>query len=252
MNDRRKRVSMSADVRVVIPFPTERARVRRLVSLPELQDLRLRGPAPGEALALRFEDIGARTIAVDKAVSDGKEGPTKTGRARSAPLAPALREVVEHWKHLRAPPGDHELFFPARRSGLWSRSEFNNWRNRVWKPVLQGLASLPTLVSLAAARPYDCRASFVSLQLRAGASPLEVAQWAGHSPAVMFRHYAHVIDELVGEPILPVDEQILRARRVVEAKEKEELDRLVADLLEHPTVTEPGQEQAATILYQPN
>ena len=36
------------------------------------------GLRPGEALGLTFGDIGRRTIAVDKAVADGKERPTKT------------------------------------------------------------------------------------------------------------------------------------------------------------------------------
>jgi hypothetical protein len=31
----------------------------------------------------------------------------------------------------------------------------------------------------------------------------------------MFKHYAYVIDELVGEPILPADDQIMRAREAV-------------------------------------
>ena len=51
----------------------------------------------------------------------------------------------------------------------------------------------------------------MSLHLRAGASPLEVAAWAGHSPHVMFQHYANVIEELVGEPRLSAEEQICRA-----------------------------------------
>ena len=58
--------------------------------------------------------------------------------------------------------------------------------------------------------------SFVSLHLRAGASPLEVAQWAGHSPAVMFKHYANVIEERLEthapgeEPVsLPLSEELV-------------------------------------------
>ncbi len=98
-------------------------------------------------------------------------------------------------------------------------------------------------------RPYDCRGSFVSLHPRAGASPLEVAQWAGHSPAVTFRHYANVIEELRGEPILPVHEQITRARELVLTSAPAELDRMVDDLLEHPTVIGGGS--AAALLFSP-
>ena len=74
------------------------------------------------------------------------------------------------------------------------------------------LATDPVRESLATAVPYDCRGSFVSLHLRAGASPLEVAAWAGHSPQVMFSHYANVIEELQGEPRLSAEAQITRAR----------------------------------------
>jgi hypothetical protein len=53
----------------------------------------------------------------------------------------------------------------------------------------------------------------------------------------MFRHYANVIEELQGEPILGAEEQIGRAREAVEEKARPELDALTADLLEHPTIS---------------
>jgi integrase len=217
-----------------------------LVSLLSYAGLR-----PGEALALRFNDIGTRTIGVDKAVSHGKEGPTKTRSIRSVPIVAPLRDDLDEWERLRDPAGSHELLFPSRDGGHWSDAEFRNWRQRVWKPVLQGLAALPSLTPLENARPYDCRGSFVSLQLRAGASPLEVAQWAGHSPQLMFNHYANVIEELVGEPRLSADEQIIRARQVVADTEREELDELVADLFERPTLAAAGGSGAAEVLYAP-
>jgi integrase len=208
------------------------------------------GLRPGEALALRYGDIGQRTIAVDKAVSGGEEGPTKTGAVRSVPLVAPLHTDLEYLRsHCRAHEDD--LVFPASGGGYWSRSDFNNWRNRVWKPVVRRLANADGLERLADTRPYDCRSSFVSLQLRAGASPLEVARWAGHSPAIMFKHYAPVIDELVGEPVISAEEQIFRARSAVAARDKEELDSLLADLFERPTLTSGGHLGAARLLYAP-
>ena len=91
----------------------------------------------------------------------------------------------------------------------------------------------------------------MSLHLRAGASPLEVAKWAGHSKAVMFEHYANVIEELQDEPRLSVEEQILRARHATEEKERQELDELTADLIEHPTVAAGGKDSAASVFYRP-
>jgi integrase len=193
------------------------------------------GLRPGEALALTWGDIGQRTLAIDKAVSVGEEAPTKTGGARSAPLMEQLADDLLELRRARDWPEDDQLVFPNRDGGHWSRSQYNNWRNRVWKPVMDKLASgKPPQPRLAKAVPYDCRGSFVSLHLRSGASPIEVAKWAGHSPQVMYGHYANVIDELVGQPVIPVDEQITRAREVVAELEARWLDKIMAILCEHP------------------
>jgi integrase len=209
------------------------------------------GLRPGEALALRWEDVGKRTLAIDKAVADGKIGATKTGRARSVPLVPSLAQDLGSWQLASEEPNEHQLVFPGQPGAPWSRSKYDNWRSRVWKPVLESLASSDKLQRLEHAIPYDCRGSFVSLHLRAGASPLEVAAWAGHSPQVMFQHYANVIEELVDEPRLSAQEQIERARAVVETKATEELNDLTVDLLERPTIAATGGEGAADILYAP-
>lgn len=105
-----------------------------------------------------------------------------------------------------------------------------DWCRRVWKPALTWLAESGDNAQpqLATVIPYDCRASFVSLHLRAGENPLEVAQWAGHSPRVMFEHYAGVIKELSGTPVLPVAEQILEARQMVHDLDRSELATLMA------------------------
>lgn len=198
------------------------------------------GLRPGEALALTWGDIGENSIAVDKAVRDGTIGPTKTGTIRSAPLVRPLNDdlrILQTKAYLDERRADNRhLVFPTRDENLWSRADFNNWRNRVWKPALEALASsVASQPQLATARPYDCRGSFVSLQLRAGVSPLEVAEWCGHSPAVMFRHYANVINELRGEPIVSAEKQIERARELVYRSTTEQLDRLTADLLQRPS-----------------
>lgn len=217
-----------------------------LVSLLSYAGLR-----PGEALALTWADVGQRTLAVDKAVADGVVGPTKTGAARSVPLVGPLRDELGLWKMLTPRVRDDRLVFPGQDGKPWSRTQANNWRGRVWKPTLEALAAEIKLDRLATAIPYDCRGSFVSLHLRAGASPLEVAAWAGHSPQVMFRHYANVIEELVGEPPLPAEHQIKRAQLAVQQRSSAELDRFVVDLFDNPTVTNPGSSRASCILYAP-
>jgi integrase len=207
------------------------------------------GLRPGEALALTWADVGKRTLAIDKAVSLGVEGPTKTGGARSVPLVDPLAADLHDLWTAQGEPGDDQLILPARNGGHWSRSLYDNWRNRVWKPVMGGLASGdPPQTWLADARPYDCRGSFVSLRLRAGDSPIEVAEWAGHSPQVMFQHYANVIKELVGEPTISAEDQIRRARETVAETPRMELDRLMADLFDAP---QPAPVIAATPILRP-
>ncbi len=217
-----------------------------LVSLLSYAGLR-----PGEALALTWGDIGRRTLAIDKAVADGVIGSTKTGAARSVPLVEPLRQDLDLWKAFTPRTSDDRLVLPGHDDRPWSRTQANNWRGRVWRPTLEGLAAETKIERLATAIPYDCRGSFVSLHLRAGASPLEVAAWAGHSPQVMFRHYANVIEELVGEPPLPAEEQITRARVAVQERSSSELDRFVVDLFENPTISSPGSSRASCILYAP-
>ncbi len=191
------------------------------------------GLRPGEALALRWNDVGTRTLAIDKAVSIGEEAPTKTRRTRSVPLTPPLAADLTELRKARGDVDDEDLVLPNRSGGYWSRSEYNNWRNRVWTPVMQRLAGgKKPQPRLADVIPRDMRSSFVSLHLRAGASPLEVARWAGHSPKVMFDHYANVIDELVGKPRIPVDREIGDARTKVATMRREALEDLTAKMLE--------------------
>lgn len=210
------------------------------------------GLRPGEAIALTWGDVGTRTLAIDKAVADGIVGTTKTGVARTVPLVQLLAHDLRRLRDAQGSPVENALIFPGPNGAPQSRSQANNWRARIWQPVVKDLATGdPPTPRLATAIPYDCRGSFVSLHLRAGASPLEVAAWAGHSPQVMFEHYANVIEELVGEPRLPAEEQIHRARAAAEDKPTQELDRLVADLFERPTLAAAGGEGAAKVFYEP-
>lgn len=209
------------------------------------------GLRPGEALALTWGDVGRRTLSVDKAVANGVVGPTKTGAARSVPVVDPLRDDLDAWRKASGVRRDDQLVFPGHDGAPWSRTALNNWRGRVWRTVLKEMAAATGLTRLATSTPYDCRGSFVSLHLRAGASPLEVAAWAGHSPAVMFKHYANVIDELVGEPRLSAEEQITRARLAVQRLTGADVDRYVVDLLENPTLNSPGTDRASVVFYKP-
>jgi integrase len=223
------------------------------------------GLRPGEALALTWGDIKPKMLNIDKAVSvgeddDNEEADTKTGGVRFPPLVEQLAADLADLRAARGETTDADLVFPASDGGYWSPSQYGNWRRRVWKPILKKLAEgKPPQPQLMKARPYDCRGSFVSLHLRAGENAVEVAEWGGHSPRVMFTYYAGVIKELRGEPTLPAAEQIARARDAVIEREREELDELMADLIEHPTITSVrmvrgrrDRTRAAITFYAPN
>jgi integrase len=61
-------------------------------------------------------------------------------------------------------------------------------------------------------RPYDLRHAFCSLLIAEGLSVVEIAQQAGHSPAMMLATYAHVIEELAGTERRPAEAVIRDAR----------------------------------------
>jgi integrase len=196
------------------------------------------GLRPGEALALTWGDVGKHTLAIDKAVSVGEEGPTKTRAIRTVPLQAELAEDLARLRKEQGGPADDQSLFPGLEGPLWSRTQYRNWRTRVWKPTLKKLAEgNPPQPWLEQVRPYDLRGSFVSLHLRAGMSPLEVASWAGHSPQVMYQHYANVIKELMAEADIPVGEQITRAREAVAQLTKEDLDKVFEAFADTPIPT---------------
>jgi integrase len=97
------------------------------------------------------------------------------------------------------------LLFPRRDGEPWRSHDWKNWCRRVWHKARDGagIQSLP---------PYDLRHAFASLQIRAGMSVPELAEQMGHAPAMTIGTYTHVIRELKGEPIVPAEEQIERAR----------------------------------------
>jgi integrase len=173
------------------------ARDATLVSVMALAGLR-----PGEALALGWEAIGRRTLAVERSVSFGELRPTKTRRARYVPLMAPLRDDLEPWRRVA---GRGELLFAGADGRPWSDSMYRNWRRRRFAPATWA-------AGLGNVTPYALRASFASLQLHAGRPVLEVAQMLGHSPQVLLTHYAGLIAELVGTEPVSAEEAVLRAR----------------------------------------
>lgn len=64
---------------------------------------------------------------------------------------------------------------------------------RVWANARTAALTTPEAASPLARRPYDLRHAAVSTWLNAGVPPTQVAEWAGHSVAVLLRVYAKCI-----------------------------------------------------------
>jgi integrase len=181
------------------------------------------GLRPGELRALRWQDIRDRTLLIERAAApDGTPKATKTTHARAVRLLPPLSAELGEWRLTSGRPPGEALVFPAPGGGLWTKTDWGNWRNRQWAPACRraGLDYLP--------RPYDLRHSFASLLLAEGRQPMYVARQLGHSPMVLLSHYAGLVDEFEDAERVDPEREIVRARenvgtRLVPERERREL-----------------------------
>jgi integrase len=147
------------------------------------------GLRPGEALALRWDDLRSRTILVQNALALGEVKDTKTRRARSVRLLAPLAADLSDWRDACGDPDGGDLVFPRADGAPWSDYDYRNWRKRVFKKTAKA-------VGLTLSRRYDLRHAFVSLLLAEGRTVVDIAAQAGHSPTMTLDTYGHVIDEL--------------------------------------------------------
>ncbi|MGO9900874.1 MAG: tyrosine-type recombinase/integrase [Solirubrobacteraceae bacterium] len=172
--------------------PLERQRNALIVSMLAYGGLR-----PIEDRGAHWADLRERTLHVFA---------SKTGRPRDIDLLSPLAQDLAEWRLARGRPGEHELIIPRPTGGEWTRSDWGNWRNRVWRP-----AAIAAGVS-GDMRPYRLRGSFVSLLLWSGLDLVDVAEQAGHSVSTLSRNYAGVMRELKGQPRIPAADAIRQAR----------------------------------------
>jgi integrase len=161
-----------------------RLRCATLVSVLAYSGLR-----PGEALALTWDRIGERTIAVTGASSMGRLKGTKTGTERTVRLLSPLAQDLAQWRLAERRPDRDSIVFPGESpDSTLTEGQWNRWTQGAFRDAKLA-AGLPT------ARAYDLRHSFVSLLIHEGQSILEVARQAGHSPQTCLRDYGHLFDE---------------------------------------------------------
>jgi integrase len=135
----------------------------------------------------RVDLLRSRLDVVEKLVEVRGEllagGPkTRAGR-RQVPLPrPVAEELAIHLERFVAPEPEALLFAGPDGGALRARQ----WRARHWVPAIAeaGLAPL---------RPHDLRHTAVALWIAQGASPKQIATWAGHtSVSVVLDRYGHL------------------------------------------------------------
>jgi integrase len=147
------------------------------------------GLRPQEALAAVWSDVIGGKLVVDA---------SKTGRTRVVPLLPVVRQELAALQLRKGRPGPAAPIISTRAGEPWSESRFRSFRRHRWSKVAASM------------RPYDLRHAYVSLMIQAGHTVVEVARWAGHSPAVCLSTYAHLFDTVTDR--IDPDLAIRRAR----------------------------------------
>jgi integrase len=112
------------------------------------------------------------------------------GTGRTVPCSHELTALL-HWHldiHGTAPDG--RLFWGTRGGGRLPSSVYG----RVWAKAREEVFTPEVVASPLAKRPYDLRHAAVSTWLNAGVEATRVAEWAGHSVAVLLRVYAKCLD----------------------------------------------------------
>jgi integrase len=195
------------EVRPLAPVTVE---ALRAVSAPRdatlLSVLAYAGLRPQEALGLCWTHVRERTLLIERAVSLGVVGETKTRAHRTVRLLAALREDLMLWRLRSGRPPDAALVFPGPAGGPWGKTTYDNWRKRAFDRACRA-------IGLEGARPYDLRHSFASLLLHEGRSVTYVARQLGHDARLTLGTYGHVIDELDDAPRVSAEDAIEAARR---------------------------------------
>jgi integrase len=163
------------------------------------------GLRPGEAFALRWGDVGERTIRVDKAVALGRVKDTKNAKHRTVRMLRPLARDLAEWRMACGRPGDDALVFPDSDGEPWRDHTYKNWLRRVYQPAAKA-------VGLSNPRLYDLRHSLASLLFAEGRNPAEIAEQMGHTLQTLLSTYTHVIEELRGSPRKSAETLIRQAR----------------------------------------
>jgi integrase len=133
----------------------------------------------GEVRALQWKDIKDNKILVHQnyTLTHGLKDSTKTNKKRWVPLNNKCQEI------LKKIPKDNSFIFP------WDRVAFQSYFRKKLKPLYEkGLISHLY-------RPYDCRHTAISYWIESGIPVPQVANWAGNTSEIIFKHYCNTTKE---------------------------------------------------------
>lgn len=107
---------------------------------------------------------------------------------RLVPIPPALVALLRDHitRYGTAPDG---RLFTAVRGGRIRSTEYTE----MWQSARRSALPAPDVTTPLAKVPYSLRHAGISLLIKAGVDPVEVARRAGHSPAVLWRFYAKLL-----------------------------------------------------------
>ncbi|WP_329085082.1 tyrosine-type recombinase/integrase [Actinomadura citrea] len=110
------------------------------------------------------------------------------GETRTVPIHPELVTLLRHHVKEFNIPADGRLFVGPRGGIMTDRTYLGAWRKARAAALSEREAASPL-----AETPYALRHAAVSTWLGAGVPPAQVAEWAGHSVAVLLRVYAKCV-----------------------------------------------------------
>jgi len=111
------------------------------------------------------------------------------GESRRVPCPPALTKLL--WAHLEEFGTDSDgRLFRGERGGQLAAVTYT----RLWHRAREAALTPELVASPLARRPYDLRHAAASTWLNGGVDATQVAEWAGHSVAILLRIYAKCLD----------------------------------------------------------
>ncbi|MCT2589356.1 site-specific integrase [Streptomyces sp. N2-109] len=110
------------------------------------------------------------------------------GATRSVPIPPVLVRMLRDHLNAYGTAPDGRLF-RAARGGRVGSNEYCD----LWDAARAAVLSEEDAATPLAEVPYSLRSAGVSLWIKSGVDPVEVARRAGHSIAVLFRFYAKIL-----------------------------------------------------------